>query len=122
MFLYKGEQKVGKGTYWDLYTGHRVDVDHEAFLPGDRKTAYLRISPIIMLLLAPFLGLLYYIFFPVATVLIACMLMVQKVLRSVWGGVRRLSYFEWRPSEAYLSGKKRNKVDDTREHDTSDPG
>lgn len=117
MLIYKGGQKTGKGTYWDMGTGRRVDILEEEILPGVIKTVYLRLSPFAMLLLSPILGLFYVLFLPVAGVFLTLFLAGQKLWqwmlrltrRLALGLIRRLAHFEWRASEAYLSGKKNSK-------------
>lgn len=109
MLVYKGGQKVGKGTYWNITNGSRIDSVGDALLPGSRGTAYLRIAPAMMLLAGPVVGLLYFISLPLLTIGTVIHLTAKKV----WGGLRslvgNLAYFEWRPTESYLTGEKKRK-------------
>lgn len=66
-------------------------------------------SGIAALLFGPFLGLAYFISLP----FIAIATIVTLVGRNILGGMlsltRNLVSFGWRPSEAYLAGKKKMK-------------
>lgn len=109
MLVYKGGQEVGKGTYWNIANGSRIDAGGNERLPGGKGTAYLRVAPGIMLLAGPVLGLLYFIFLPIITI----GMVVQLAVKKVWGGLTgllgHLAYFEWRPTESYLTGDKKNR-------------
>lgn len=107
MLIYTGGQKTGTGTYWDITNGERVEVLREEILPGSRRSIYLRMPSFAMLLLAPILGLLYVVFLPVAALLLIVGHVIKKPLLWMLGLMRRLAHFEWRASEAYLSGKKK---------------
>jgi hypothetical protein len=63
MLNYK-TQRVGKGTYWDLSKGQRIDVEQETVLRGDASSTYYRIPASIMLLAGPVIGLFYVISLP----------------------------------------------------------
>lgn len=107
MFTYHGGNKVEKGTYWDLNSGLRVDVDKEEVLPGDSKANYSRFSPGIMLLLGPVLGLLYFISLPFIAIATMITLVGKKLLGGLAGLMGHIVSFGWRPSEAHLAGKKK---------------
>jgi hypothetical protein len=64
MLTYKGGHAVGKGTYWDLTSGRRIDVFSEAVLAGEGTATYVRMSPGVMLLSGPVIGLFYAILMP----------------------------------------------------------
>ena len=64
MLTYKGGNRVGKGTYWNLRKGLRVDVVEDDILPGDTASTFLRMPVAVMLLSGPFIGLLYAILMP----------------------------------------------------------
>lgn len=61
------------------------------------------------LLIGPVVGLAYVICMPFITIGTIAALMGRQVLRGVLGVLRDLATFGWRPSEAYLSGRKRRK-------------
>ena len=109
MLIYRGGQRTGKGTYWDMTNGRRVDVLNEGMLPGERRSIFLRLSPFAMIFLVPILGLLYVVFLPAAGVFLTLALFARKLGRWLFDQIRRLVHFEWRMSEAYFSGKKKYK-------------
>ena len=56
-----------------------------------------------MLLLGAVTGLIYVIFLPFVFIV----LLVGKTLEKLWDLAMDTVYFGWRPSETYLSGKKK---------------
>ncbi|MBI4690996.1 MAG: hypothetical protein HY754_12155 [Nitrospirae bacterium] len=66
---------------------------------------------VVMLLLGPVIGLLYVIFLPFIAIATITTLVARKVLGGVLSLVRNIVSFGWKPSEAYLSGRKRKKKD-----------
>jgi len=109
MLTYKAGQTVGKGTYWDLANGRRVDVLEEAVLSGGNAT-YVRMSAGVMLLSGPFIGLLYAILMPFIGIASLAAIAVFSVLKGLYGLAVKSVSFGWRPINAYLSGKKRRNV------------
>jgi len=61
----------------------------------------------VALLLGPVVGLAYVICLPFISVGAIIVMIGGKALGKVWNLVRTLAYFEWKPSEAYLAGKKK---------------
>jgi len=61
----------------------------------------------VALLLGPVVGFLYVIFLPFISVAAMIVMIGGKALGKVWNLSRSLAYFEWKPSEAYLAGKKK---------------
>lgn len=59
-----------------------------------------------MLLLGPVAGLIYVIFLPFVSVAAIIVMVGGKAMEKLWSLARNIVYFGWRPSEAYLSGKK----------------
>ena len=109
MLTTKGGHKVGKGTYWDLRKGHRIDISHEGVLPGDETATYFRMSSGVMLLFGPIVGLLYAILMPVIGIATVAALAVRKVLGGLYNLVAKSISFGWQPMSAYLAGKKKKK-------------
>ncbi len=109
MLTYKGGYKVGKGTYWDLANGRRIDVLNEAVLDGGGSATYVRMSAGVMLLSGPIMGLLYAILMPVIGLATVAALAVRTVLGGTYNLVARSISFGWQPKNAYLSGKKKKK-------------
>ena len=109
MLTTKGGHKVGKGTYWDLRKGHRIDISHEGVLPGDETATYFRMSSGVMLLFGPIVGLLYAILMPVIGIATVAALAVRKVLEGPYHLVAKSISFGWQPKNAYLAGRKNKK-------------
>lgn len=118
MLKYSGGERVGKGTYWNLSSGRRTDVPNEDILPGDKKSTFLRVPSGLMLILGPILGLLYVIFLPFVAIVIMVTLLGKKIAEGIFHLARNFVSFGWRPTEAYLGGKKKGgKKKDDREPD-----
>ena len=117
MVIYKGGIYVEKGLYWDPLDGQRVNMRSGGILPGDGGKVYLRISSVGLLLIAPLFGMMYVMFLPlfgIGVFIVSWMVIIINFLAKlamsgiqVCGRVvgRGLS-FNWRPSNAHLSGKK----------------
>ena len=112
MFMNKGGLKVSKGTYWNLRQGNRIDIDDEGILPGDNQSTYLRMSAGAMLISGPIIGLSYAILMPFIGIAAVTALVGRKILGGMYNLAAKSVSFGWRPSNAYLSGKK--KKDKTR--------
>lgn len=118
---YRGGQMAIRGTYWSPTDGSRVDMDARGVLPGDDGITYLRVRITWLLLIAPLVGGLFVIAFPMIGVATVIGLYVVPVLgmglvAAITGGrlfgrlyemVGRSISFGWRPSISYLSGKMR---------------
>ena len=109
MLTYKGGHKVGKGTYWDLTSGRRIDVSGEAVLEGGGSATYFRMSSAVMLLSGPVIGLLYAILMPVIGLATVVTLGIRTVLGGMYNLVAKSISFGWQPKNAYLAGKKKEK-------------
>lgn len=108
--IHKGGQKVGKGTYWDIRSGHRVSVEHEAVLPGDDSKRYIKAPVIVVLMFGPALGLLYAVFLPFIGIAMTLSLAARKVSGGLANAAAKSVSFGWRPVEAYLTGRKKKKT------------
>ncbi len=109
MLTYKGGQKAGKGTYWDMRNGRRIDLSQEGVLPGGDTSRYFRMPPTVIPLLSPAIGLLYAALFPFIGLVVVLMAAVRKVAGSVASLTVKSLSFHWRPKNAYLTGKKKKK-------------
>jgi len=109
MLSYKTGNRVGKGTYWDLSNGQRIDVEQEAILSGEASATYFRIPASMMLLAGPVIGLFYVLTLPFIGIATLATLATGKVVNGVLSLLGKSLSFGWRPREAYLSGKKKNK-------------
>lgn len=65
---------------------------------------------VIALLLGPIIGLAYVIFLPFISIAALIVMIGGKALGAMWSLLKSLVYFGWRPSEAYLAGKKKKKT------------
>jgi hypothetical protein len=111
MITYKGGSKVGAGTYWNMSSGERIDVSAEAVLSGDGRSTFYRISSGIMLLIGPVIGLMYVLLLPFIGIGTVAVLAARKVVGGMLSLIGKSLSFGWRPKEAYLAGKKKNKKD-----------
>jgi len=109
MMSYKTGNRVGKGTYWDLSNGQRIDVEQEAILSGEASATYYRIPASMMLLAGPIIGLFYVLSLPFIGIATLATLATGWVVGNVMSLIGKSLSFGWRPREAYLSGKKKNK-------------
>ena len=112
-----GGDKVGKGTYWNLRNGERVDIADEGTLPGSGTTWY-RMPAAAVIVAAPALGLLYAAFLPFIGIAMLVKLVGQKAGGGVMEMVHGSASFGWRPSESYLTGKKKEAKKDEASKDT----
>jgi hypothetical protein len=119
MFTYLGGNMAGRGTYWDVSTGHRIDIAGEGVLPGENKTRYVKASSVVMLLFGPIIGLAYVVFLPIMGIVTVTAMIVQKVFGGMLNVGKNIVSFGWRPSEAYLAGKKKRKGHGRRTADRS---
>ena len=107
MLKHNGGERVGKGTYWNLGNGERVDIQEEGILPGNGKKTYYRMPAAAIIVAAPVLGLMYAAFLPFIGIAMAMKLVGQKMGGRVMETVQGTASFGWRPSESYLSGRKK---------------
>ena len=113
MLKNNGGDRVGKGTYWNLTNGERIDIMNEGTLPGDQKATFYRMPAAAIIVVAPVLGLVYAAFLPFIGIAMAVKLIGQKIGGGVLETVQSSASFGWRPSESYLSGRKnRGKKDE----------
>jgi hypothetical protein len=114
-----GGETVGKGNYWNFSTGERVQIEDRGVLPGNSFDSYFRVPPIVVLMAGPVLGLAYAVFLP----FIGIAMLVAVITKKLFGGAVRTAWkgaaFSWKPSEAYLAGRKRKPgKPDKKEKDT----
>jgi hypothetical protein len=119
MFLYKGGQSVGKGTYWEPNTGKKIVLKDEGFLPGDRKETYFRFPESFFLIPVLLLGLGLSMAFPYGLGLLVffCLIALTgavyaagsasvSLLKEMLG---RTATFGYAPTTSYMAGKKTKK-------------
>ena len=107
MLKARGGHKAGKGTYWDLTNGERIDIETEGTLPGDSGKTYYRMPAAGVLLLGPVIGLVYAVFLPFIGIAMLLKLVMQMAVGGALSTAPGHVSFGWRPSESYLAGKKR---------------
>ena len=73
-----------------------------------------RIATVGMLLASPVIGLLYVVFLPLIGTAALAALAVRKVMGGAAAAAGKTISFGWRPVEAYLAGKKKDKKKDAR--------
>ena len=112
MLKHNGGERVGKGTYWNLSNGERVDIQDEGILPGNGKKTYYRMPAAAIIVAAPVLGLLYAAFLPFIGIAMLVKLVGQKIGGAVMETVQGSASFAWRPGESYLAGRKRKEKKD----------
>jgi hypothetical protein len=118
MVIYKGGIYVEKGLYWDPMDGQRINMHSGGMLPGDVSKVYLRISPVGLLLIAPLFGMMYVTFLPLfgigVFIVSWLVIIINSLAKLAMSGVQVCNRvvgsgvsFNWHPSKAHLSGKKR---------------
>ncbi len=108
MIRHKGGQKVEKGVYWNVSNGKRVDINEtEGLLPDNENSTYIKLSSGLMLVLGPFLGLAFVIALPFMAIGTVAVLLIGKASGTLLDLASKIVYFEWRPTEAYLAGKRK---------------
>ncbi len=110
MLTYTGGHKVGKGTYWNVRTGRRVEIAEEAVLPGGEAARYVRLPVGVMLLSGPIIGLLYVVFLPFMGIVMVAIALGREILAGVISLFGKSISYDWRPQNAYLAGKKKEKT------------
>ena len=86
MFIHRGGNTAGRGTYWNPCNGQRVRFDEAAELPGGQEVVYLRLHPFWAMVIAPVVGFMYIIFLPVfgvGTFFILCLVTLLGMLGSI---------------------------------------
>ena len=120
MLKHNGGDRVGKGTYWNLTNGERIDIRDEGILPGDAKKAYYRMPAAAIIVAGPVLGLIYALFLPFIGIAMLVKLVGQKAGAGVMEMVHGSASFGWRPSESYLTGKKKGAKKDEASKETEE--
>jgi hypothetical protein len=112
MLKHTGGDRAGKGTYWNLRNGERIDIAEEGMLPGDSKTTWYRMPAAAVIVAAPALGLLYAAFLPFIGIAMVVKMVGEKIGGGVMESVQSSASFGFRPSESYLAGRKKGKKDE----------
>jgi len=112
MLKHTGGDRAGKGTYWNIRNGERVDIAEEGTLPGDSKTTWYRMPAAAVIVAAPALGLLYAAFLPFIGIAMVVKMAGEKIGGGVMESVQSSASFGFRPSESYLTGRKKKENKD----------
>jgi hypothetical protein len=93
--MYRGGTLAEKGFYWSPLNGRHVNISSQDKLPGEETNIYLKVSPLLLLAVAPFVGLMFVLFLPllgVGVFLILCLLPILSTLSSAaMTGIRIIS-------------------------------
>jgi len=103
----KGGQTVPKGNYWNIANGDRVRASGEMVLPGTDRATYVRVHPLLVVMVAPLLGLAYAAFLPFIGMAMLVVTIGRKLGSVVLDSAAKSATFTWQPSEAYLAHKKK---------------
>lgn len=120
MRKFNGGDPVGRGTYWNLRYGNLVDVKKEGVLPGSAGATYYRIPFAVLFLMVLFLGALYVVALPLIVNVMGIYLLGRRILGGVLLQAKRSVSFGWRPTEAYLAGKKKKKDRNSRQDESGE--
>ena len=98
------------GYYWNLSNGEIVTVPKGgAILAGEYENRYLRIPGLLVLVLAPLLGILYILFLPLIAIVAVTVELVKWLMRTLKAGVEDLvlaiSSPSWVPGRSYMAGR-----------------
>ncbi|MDA8431784.1 MAG: hypothetical protein M0Z60_02335 [Nitrospiraceae bacterium] len=101
-----GGESTGKGRCGKFAVGGSLRLERAAILPPCAEESCFGVSPAMVIAAGPFIGLAYALFLP----FIGITLLLLAAFRRLFGGLLQSAYrgavFTWRPSEAYLTGKK----------------
>ena len=109
MTTYTGTQDVDPGLYLNLRKFSLTSVERREALPGSATDTYRRVPMLMMLAVAPLLGLVFVIFLPLIGFVMVSYLLGSKAVeiaqsvREQMGRVRRPG---WAPALAFLSRSK----------------
>ena len=87
MQRHAGGEMVGPGDYWNLINGERCTLTSRGTLPGAVSESYYRIPALVILGLAPALGLAYAIFLPFVGLAMGLVLVVRGVAQHSFGRI-----------------------------------
>ncbi len=107
MVRHSGGHKVRGGTYWNAENGSMIHLKGESTLPGGKENIYYRIPFVLLFPFGMVLGGLYIFALPVIGVVNAVSVVGQRAFGGILSQLRKSISFGWRPTEAYLAGKKK---------------
>ena len=113
MKKYFSGQIVEAGLYVSKFDVQYVSLDNEAL--GGTSKSYIRLHPIFMMLLAPILGGIFVISFPlivIGMVLFAAGQLIAAFAKEQARSIATLATFNWTPNAAFLVGKPKEKKEE----------
>ncbi len=88
-----GEEAVKVGTYLGVRNGEFVSIERDGdVLPGAPEVSYVKVSPIVALLIGPLAGLVFVIFLPLAVPALMLWLIATKLWATGPSVVGRLTF------------------------------
>jgi hypothetical protein len=112
MTLYRGNQTVEPGLYFNLRQFSFESVEEAKTLPGTSEAIYRRVPMLALVAAAPFLGLAFVVFLPfIGFAMVAWLLGVKgmHLAADATSAAARVVRPNWEPSLAFLSRSKRAK-------------
>ncbi|MFO0752125.1 MAG: hypothetical protein U0411_02205 [Thermodesulfovibrionales bacterium] len=120
-FKHIGGERVNRGSYWNFSTGERVTLTGGGVLPGDGTVTYYRANPLFVLFAGPLLGLVYAVFLPFIGIAALLKIAGEHIFGRIVRESAKAAHFGWRPSEAYLTGKKHKATEEKAMQEKGDP-
>lgn len=116
MTTYTGTQNVDPGLYWARKPLRLTSVDTRGPLPGTEARTWYRVPMLLMLALAPLLGLAFVVFLPFIAFVIVFRVVGEAVAERTKAlaarGARALRP-AWEPARAFLTRGRLTKPDET---------
>ena len=79
---YRGGEGVPGGKYWNLYSGDYVVLGEEGGVLPVVEGGYVRVHPVLMLVLGPLMGLGYVMFLPIAVPVLVAQFAARRMQRT----------------------------------------
>ena len=86
--------------------GRRLLFEGAAILRGNDEDSYDGVSPAMVIAVGPLLGLAYAVFLPVFGIAMLLLAIGRRLFGGLLQSAHRGAVFAWKPSEAYLTGKR----------------
>jgi hypothetical protein len=117
MVMLKGGTQVEKGLYLSPLDGRHVTMQAAGILPGEQSAGFVKLSPSVLLFVAPLFGMMFVLFLPLfgmGVFLAAWLVPVIGTLSAIAitgirinSGIGSRSAFNWNPSRSYFSGSRK---------------
>jgi hypothetical protein len=112
MKRFHGTQTVDPGLYFNVRRLSFRSVEEASRLPGRSDEVYRRVPALALLVVGPFLGLVYVLFLPFIGLAMVSWLLARKagqIAHESGGAIARVLAPAWKPATAFLSRSKRGK-------------